>query len=97
MVTLHPNYVRKIAQSYKLLRSGEYADPKVLQALHSASDRCLRAHMRAELQLSQDVRLPLSTVLMLLEYVHSETASRLATKPSLLVRLRSRLAGLLVS
>lgn len=83
VVLLSPNYVRKIAKTYKLLRAGEAeADPKVLETFQAAADRCLRAHMRAQLQLTPDVKLPMAAVLMMLEYVHSECTARLEPVPT---------------
>lgn len=81
-VTLYPNYVRRLASSYKALRANEPADQHVLEGLHRAAKRCLRAHMRAELQLTQDVILPLPTVLAMLEYVHDRTAELLEPMPT---------------
>lgn len=81
VVVLSPNYVRKIAKTYKLLRAGEAADPKVLETFQAAADRCLKAHMRAQLQLTPDVKLPLAAVLMMLEYVHQECTTRLEPVP----------------
>jgi hypothetical protein len=75
-VTLSPNYIRKLAGSYKLLRSGADADLAVLDTLHAAATRCLNAHMRAELRLTDDVLLPMGTVLSMLQYVQHETAAR---------------------
>lgn len=80
-VTLYPNYVRKLAESYRLLRSGADCAPNELQTIHRAADRCIRAHMRAGLQLTPDVRLPLPVVLQLLEYVRDESAARLEPVP----------------
>lgn len=80
-VTLYPNYIRKLAESYRLLRKGEYADPKVLEQILKASDRCIAAHMRAELVLASDVKLPLATVLMMLQYVRMSAAERLEPVP----------------
>jgi len=82
IVKLHPNYIRKLAQSYRLLRSGEQADAQVLEAVQRAAERCLQAHMRAELELTADVRLPLATVLMMLQYVRQACADRLADVPT---------------
>jgi hypothetical protein len=81
VVTLSPNYVRKIAKTYKLLRAGEPADAKVLETFQAAADRCLKAHMRASLQLTPDVKLPMAAVLMMLEYVRSECTARLEPVP----------------
>ena len=77
-VTLSPNYIRKIAESYRLLRTDTVADRQVLTSIVRAADRCLRAHMRAQLTLTADVRLPLATVLQMLQYVHVEASARLA-------------------
>lgn len=83
VVTLSPNYVRKIAKTYKLLRAGEAdADPKILETFQVAADRCLKAHMRAQLQLTPDVKLPMAAVLMMLEYVHQECTTRLEPVPT---------------
>jgi len=81
VVTLSPNYVRKLAESYKQLRSNQDADPKVLQTVKSAAERCIAAHMRAELRLTEDVKLPLGTVLMMLQYVQRASAERLEPVP----------------
>jgi hypothetical protein len=81
VVTLSPEYIRKLAQSYKLLRAGEPADPKVLVAIKTAAERCVAAHMRTELRLTADVRLPLATVLMMLEYVRQEATAQLEPRP----------------
>jgi hypothetical protein len=81
MVTLYPNYIRMLARSYKALRANEVADRKVLETVHQAAERCLRAHMRADLQLAKDVRLPISTVLMMLEYVYQESSILLEPVP----------------
>lgn len=81
-VTLYPNYVRMLARSYKALRANEPADQHVVENIHRAAERCLRAHMRAELQLAKDVILPLPTVLAMLEYVHGRTAELLEPVPT---------------
>ena len=78
MLTLNPNYVRKIAESYKLLRQNAEADQDKLETIHAAATRCINAHMRAELALAEDVRLPLATVLMMLQYVQWRSADLLA-------------------
>lgn len=82
VVTLSPAYVTKLAQSYRLLRKGEYAEPHVLETLRAASERCINAHMRAELRLTPDVRLPLGAVCMMLGYVHHTTTELLTPVPT---------------
>jgi hypothetical protein len=96
LVTLSPQYVRKVAESYKLLRApDEYCAPHVLDALVKSTDRCIQAHLRCELQLTEDVRLPLPMVLRMLMFVHDNAAERLAVRApapaGLLARLRSSL------
>jgi hypothetical protein len=81
VVTLHPNYVRKIAESYKLLRQNADADRPRLEAIQAAATRCINAHMRAELALHPEVKLPLATVLMMLQYVQRTAAERLEPVP----------------
>lgn len=81
MTTLGPNYVRKIAESYRLLRDNAEADLEVLRVVNRAAKRCIAAHMRAELALDKDVRLPLGTVLMMLQYVERATDERLTPVP----------------
>lgn len=81
MITLTPNYIRKTAATYKLLRSGEPADPKILETVQKAAQRCINAHMRDQLRLAADVRLPMATVLMMLEYVRDEATARLEPVP----------------
>jgi hypothetical protein len=81
MVTLYSPYVRRIAKSYKELRNNELADRHVLETIHQAADRCIRAHMRAELRIGPDVKLPMAAVLQMLEYVHTETGKLLEPVP----------------
>jgi hypothetical protein len=88
MVTLYPNYVRMIANSYRLLRDPETTvEPKVAQTWADSADRCIRAHMRTELQLAPDVKLPMPTVLMMLEYVRAAATERAQGAPAATARV----------
>lgn len=81
VVVLHPNYVKKLAESYKLLRESAPADQERLETIHKAATRCIAAHMRAELQLTPDVTLPLGSVLYMLQYVQRVSEERLQPVP----------------
>lgn len=81
IVTLSAPYIVRIAQTYRLLRKGDQADPAVLAVVQAAAERCLAAHMRDQLRLEPDVKLPLRAVLMMLQYVHQEATARLAPVP----------------
>jgi hypothetical protein len=89
MITLYPQYVQKVALTYRLLHTDDRPDPKVRLALHRAAVRCLTAHRTQQLVLHADVSLPLSTVVRMLEFIQAKTATP-ESQPSLWAQFRAR-------
>jgi hypothetical protein len=80
VVTMSPEQVRTVAQVYRLLRAGDCADPVVLTQHLKIVDRFLAAHARGKLRVAPSVKLPMSTVLMMLEVVKIRIEDRLCSE-----------------
>jgi hypothetical protein len=81
VITLHAEYVRRVAQSYKLLRSPQHVGPRELLQLLAATTRCQRAIAEQALRLAPDVLLPFPQVEQLLQKVELQIRDRLRALP----------------
>lgn len=76
-VTLTPQYIRKVAATYRFLKQGGTLPAQELTTLALAASRCLRAHDSQLLQLSSDVVLPIEAVVRMLTVVRSQATEQL--------------------
>lgn len=75
-VTLAVPYIRRIAASYRHLKSGLGLPDAELQTLVSATTRCLKAHASQQLALAPEVKLPLDVVVRMLQHVREDALAR---------------------
>ncbi len=76
-VTLTPQYIRKVATTYRHLKQGGALPAQELAGVALAANRCLQAHDAGYLLVSPDVRLPVDAVARMLTSVRADAAMQL--------------------